>query len=293
MHVLNKEGLLKTKDGMILFQECWSGAELAKGAIVLVHGYGEHSGRYKWFARQLVLGGYSVHAFDQRSHGKSEGLRAFIPNYNLLLDDLESCVALIDVPPERIYLFGQGTGAGIVLNYSAERECRLGGVILSGPIFNHPRPSTFTIRFLGRLAALAFPRMRTLDYLYRWNPQALSRRQYAVDQYLSDPFVYHGKIFNRTGWELHQAVERGRRNIGNLTHPLLILHGGADHLADPGGSREFHKRSPARYKSLKIYPDAYHDLLQDNCREQVVKDVLAWMNKRAQSQADQDNPGQV
>jgi alpha-beta hydrolase superfamily lysophospholipase len=181
MHVLSKEGLLKTKDGKILFQQSWNGDACPKGSVILLHGFGEHSGRYQWFAKQLVLGGYAVHTFDQRCHGKSEGLRAFIRDYDLLLDDLETCISQMEISPERIYLFGQGTGAGIALNFSAERESRLGGLILSGPICNHPRPDTFSIRFFSRFAAFAFPRMSTLDYLYRWNPQGLSRRQYAVE----------------------------------------------------------------------------------------------------------------
>ena len=281
MHILSKEGLLKTKDGMILFQQCWYSGNEPKGVVILLHGYGDHSGRYNWFARQLVLAGYRVYAFDQRSHGKSEGLRAFISRYDLLLDDLESCLAHINLPSDRIFLFGQGTGAGIALNYAAERGPDLCGLILSAPIFNHARPPTFVTRFLGRVAALAFPKLGTLDFLYRRNPANLSRRQYAVDQYLSDPFVYHGKIFNRTGWELHQAVERSTTNIDKLGNPLLILHGSSDTLAEPGGSRNLHKKAPARYKSLKFYPDAYHDLLQDTCREQVVRDILGWLHKRA------------
>jgi len=282
MKVSHNEGLFKTADGLILFEQSWQLVAPSRGAVVIVHGYAEHSDRYSWLADVLTTAGYSVYSYDQRGHGKSEGLRAFFPKYKVLLDDLERFLATVREKESRIFLLGQSMGGGILANYAALREEPIDGLILCSAMLKVRDYSFLTLLF-SRLGSALLPGFPIPEFIFKLEPTLLSRLSSAVNEYVRDPFVYHGPLLNRTGWELNQLVNQVQKNMSQVTAPLLLLHGDADQITDPQGSQMLYERAQSEDKTIQIYPGAYHELFHEEEREAVADLVVSWLNTRSQA----------
>jgi len=125
----------KTSDELQLFGQSWQPEDRPRAAICLVHGMGEHSGRYGHVADRLTQAGYSVFAFDLRGHGKSLGPRGHTPSYRTLLNDINSLLNEVDknFPELPLFLYGHSLGGNLVLNYVLRRQPKFKGVIVTGP----------------------------------------------------------------------------------------------------------------------------------------------------------------
>ncbi len=126
----------KSFDGIEVFAQSWSPEGAARAAVALVHGQGDHSGRYPRLVERLVSGGVAVYAMDSRGHGRTGGPRAYAPSIEALMKDID---ALLDrtrarFPGVPLFLYGHSFGGEQVLHYGLERKPRLNGVIASSPL---------------------------------------------------------------------------------------------------------------------------------------------------------------
>ena len=280
MNIIQKEGHFKTRDGRILFQQSWKLAGKHRASVVMVHGYGEHSSRYKWLATSLAKAGFAVYSYDQMGHGKSEGLRAYIPNYRWMIDHLADFLDQVPEPYSSTFLVGQNMGGGLLMSYALEVDRKLPGLILCGANLKPRRQAGFFDRFLARLRSILLPTFSGRGFAFDLEPAGLSRQSYTVSQYESDPFVFHGKMFNRTNWELFCALDNLENKWHKLEHPLLLLHGEADPIADPTVPAQLQEVVKSTVKTLITYPNALHDLFNDADREKVLGDLVGWINQR-------------
>ena len=230
-----------------------------KAAVLLSHGFGEYAGRYvERYHRlipTLVDAGYSVYAYDHRSHGKSPG-RPAVTDLHVLVDDHLKAREALRAQALPVFALGHSMG-GLVTAASATRDPRgLRGVILSSPALLVGEQEPAWLTRLAPLIARVAPGLKTSDL----GTGGLSRLPDEVAAYEADPAMYHG-------------------NVPALT-AASMLHGTEDRITDPRGSQRFHDTIAATDKTLHAVEGGYHELLNDEPREAVRQVILDWLRAR-------------
>jgi alpha-beta hydrolase superfamily lysophospholipase len=275
--VTEASGAFAGVGGRRIFWHSWSPAQAPYGVIVLVHGAGEHSGRYGHVVARLVDAGYAVHASDHRGHGRSDGPRAFIEDMDDVVADVDSLVdrAVASHPAVPVFMLGHSMGGLIALRYALAHQERLSGLILSAAlaaIESVPKP----LELVGRALSVVAPRTPLIAI----DPSLVSRDPEVVAAYISDPLVHHGKLPARTAAQLADAVKRFPATVGAITVPTLILYGSADGLCPPGGSEMLAERIGSADMTVKAYEGLFHEILNEPERDAVLDDIVAWLTAR-------------
>jgi acylglycerol lipase len=260
----------------------------ARAMIVLVHGLGEHSGRYDHVVARLVDAGYAVHAVDHRGHGRSDGPRAFIEDMDNAVADIDTLIdrAVAAQPGVPVFMLGHSMGGLIALRYALAHQDRLAGLVLSAALAQLdavPKP----LELVGRALSVIAPRAPLIAI----DPELVSRDPAVVAAYRSDPLVHHGKIPARTAAQLADAVARFPSTVGAITVPTLILYGTADGLAPPAGSVMLGERIGAQDKTITAYDGLFHEILNEPEREAVLEDIVGWLGARVGTPASADAAG--
>jgi alpha-beta hydrolase superfamily lysophospholipase len=242
----------------------------------VVHGLKDHSARYGAFAEEMVSRGFAVHAFDLRGHARSDGAPAWVDAFDDYVDDLEAVARWVRACERGapLFAFGHGMGGTIATLWALERTPCLAGLVLSGASLQ-PRPTPAEARSTRLLAALA-PRAR----IYQLDLRRASRDRGTVEDALRDALVHQGPAPARTAKELLCAMERIEARAPELDLPMLVMHGTADVVNDPAGSRRLVDRAASDDKQLCMYDKLAHDLLHEPERARVVDDVSEWLASR-------------
>jgi len=273
----HKEGKFKGYKGLNLYDQCWLPEGKPKAVLLVAHGLAEHSGRYKNLVDYFVPKGYAVYALDHRGHGKSEGTRSYVDNFNDYLTDLKTFFDMVrkENKNAKIFLFGHSLGGTIVTAYAIEHQKELAGLIVSGAsLVASTSVSPALLAMAGIISAL-LPKMGVtlLD------ASGISRDKSVVDAYVNDPLVFRGKVPARTGAELARMWKQLPEQMPKIKLPVLIMHGFADQLADPRGSKLLYERVGSKDKTLKLYDNCYHEICNEPERDQVFMDMEDWLTK--------------
>jgi alpha-beta hydrolase superfamily lysophospholipase len=268
---------LRAGDGALLFARAWAPDGPPKAAVCVVHGIGEHSGRYGGLCNALLTGGYAVSALDLRGHGRSDGRRGHL-RMDDAMDDIELMLADTGrrFGPGPCFLYGHSLGALLVLQYASERRPPLAGVVAAGPPFHtalrEHRGKMLAVRALGSfLTSVTLP--SGLD------DSLLSHDPDVVAAYRADPLV-HSRASLGLARDAMAASDRVLADAGRFQLPLLLLHGGADRLNYPSGTVLFAQRVPGDC-TLKTYDGLYHEIHNEPERQQVFDDLLGWLDAHA------------
>ena len=273
-----------TRNGVELFLHRWQPApevEL-RARVALVHGLGEHAGRYDALAIALNAAGIELIAIDLRGHGKSSGDRAWVRVFTDYLRDadvlLEACAATPPVATP-LFLMGHSMGGTVAALYAAERarERKLAGLILSSPALKIGAGTPRWRAKLSRIVGTVAPRLAAFSI----DPALLSRAPGVVEAYKRDPLVLHGAVPARTAAQILAAMERLATKRRDITLPLLVFHGSADAICDPAGSREFEATAGSTDSTLAIHQGSAHETLNDLDRERVIRELIDWILVRA------------
>ena len=272
------EGRFAGAGGVELFWQAWLPSAAPHAVVVIAHGASEHSSRYAHVGERLAAEGYAVYALDHRGHGRSGGRRALIDRMDHAVADLRAFVDLAGErePGKRVFLLGHSMGGAIAIAYAVRHQETIAGLLLSGPLAALEAASPVTRGVASLLSALA-PQLG----VYAVDSSAISRDPEVVRAYDEDPLVHHGKLPARSVAELTGAVGRFAEEVRSLQLPLLVMHGGADTLTPPDGSRMVHERAASEDKTLNLYDELYHEILNEPEQERVLEDVVTWLGARA------------
>lgn len=274
---------LETQNGEKLFAfECWpdekklsNGKEEAiKGVICLIHGIGEHSGRYHHVAEYLTRAGYAVMAIDLRGHGKSPGRRGYIESYDTFMDDVSALInqAMKSYPKLPCFLYGHSMGGNLVLNFALRRKPQLAGVISSSPWLKltfDPAPLKVKLGLTMNKLWPAFSQANKLEVGH------LSHDPKVLEAYQNDPLI-HSWISARLFAGCYQAGLWAIKHANQLTLPLLLMHGSGDRITAAAGSKQFARQIPAKC-TLKIWDGLYHELHNEVNHQEIIDLIIKWM----------------
>ncbi|KEF35216.1 MULTISPECIES: alpha/beta hydrolase [Deinococcus] len=254
-------------------------AAAPRAAVLLTHGLGEYAGRYvERYGRlipRLTEEGYSVYAYDLRGHGASAGRRAVV-DARLLVEDHLLARETLRGQPLPVYAFGHSLG-GLVTAASVSRDPRgLSGVILSSPALlvgeDEPRWLRAAAPLLARLAPHAGAAV--LD------SAGLSRLPEEATAYRADPQIYQGKVPALTAASMLSLSRELWAHYGRWRLPTLVLHGDADRLTDVRGTQRFMEAVASPDKTLHLVRGGYHELLNDEGRDEALGWILGWLAER-------------
>jgi alpha-beta hydrolase superfamily lysophospholipase len=257
----------------------WSPQEAAPRAVLLIaHGAGEHSARYRSLAGYFTRRGYAIAALDHPGHGLSEGRYGHVDRFQDFLSTLDifqrQVAADFDGLP--LILVGHSMGGLISGLHLLERQADFIGCVMSGPaIKTEIEPGYLQLLLIRCLSVLA-PSVGVLQL----DASGVSRDTAVVADYLNDPLVNHGKMSARLVAELFGAMHLIQARAENITLPVLLLHGGSDVMTSPQGSRFLYEHIGSSDKTLKVYPDLYHEIFNEPEHEAVFTDVLDWCDRQ-------------
>ena len=266
----------KTFDGLEMYARGWSPQGQPKAAIMLVHGHGEHVGRYEHVAAALTEKGYAMLGFDLRGHGQSGGARGSTPSYDALMDDIASFSGQAETRYAGLprFLYGHSMGGNLVLNYALRRKPDLHGVIATGPwlklAFDPPVTQVTLSRMMNNLAP-GFTQHSKLD------TKGLSHDQAVVTAYENDPLV-HDMVSARLFLVMYESGLWALEHASEFPLPLLLMHGAADPITSARASQEFAQKAGDK-ATLKVWDGLYHEIHNEFEKPEVFKSMLDWLDK--------------
>ena len=250
-----------------------------RALIAVLHGLGEHSGRYAALAEALVGRRFTVVALDLPGHGEAGGRRGDVLSWTQLRDAVVPAMFTVTrgmpgQPTELpVVLLGHSMGGVLALDYALAHPKTLLGVVASAPALKSapPPPVKLALAKMVRSVApgAAFPHGLPEAGMSR-DPEVLALRK-------SDPLV-HDRISPRLYFAYMEACERVMANARRLAVPALLLQGAADQVVDPTGALAFNGAAPHALSRLMTYHGGFHEIFNDPVRDEVVKDLVGWLD---------------
>jgi alpha-beta hydrolase superfamily lysophospholipase len=248
-------------DGTRLTTYRWPAPEQAlRARVSLIHGLGEHAGRYEGLAQRLRAQGFEVWAHDHRGHGRSDGARGVLPHTAALIDDAASVLRHMQAANGDglpCVVLGHSMGGLVAAALAARGTERIDGLVLSSPAL---------------ALALSWPQQRLLAFMHRWapdvtisnglHPERLSHDLAVVAAYVNDPWV-HGRVSARL---IHGMLDNAPSVFSAAAHwriPTLLMFAGDDALVDPEGSRRWARAAPAPMLQAQEFPGIYHEIFNE------------------------------
>ena len=266
------------RDGKTVFARGWApdNEDDVQAVIVLVHGKGEHSGRYRHLGDNFTADGIAVLAFDQLGHGLTEGKRGHADSYEELMDGIDRLLEEANArhPGKPIFLYGHSMGGNIMINYVLRRQPQLTGAVATGPWLklaasDRPLPLVIWSRIAKQMKRKRPPAPPT--YLTS-DPDMLARL-------VSDP-LGHGKFSAKLFFAIRRAGLWALEHASELSIPLLILHGGDDTVTASEASRQFTERA-GKLCTFQEWPGLRHELHNERRREDVFAAIKMWIRNQS------------
>lgn len=272
-----KEETIESTKGATINVRSWQPEGPPKAVVVLCPGFNSHSGQYIWPAEQLAARGYAVYAVDLRGRGKSSGERFYVEDIADYVADVSATVKLAKSRNAGLKAFLLGHSAGGVTSavYALDNQSELAGFICEDFAFQVPAPGIVisAVKGLSHIAPrLPVLTLKNVDF---------SRDPKAVEAMNNDPLIANESQPALTIAALARADERLMGSFQQITIPVLILHGTGDKVTLAAGSQFFFDHTGSQDKTLKFYEGAYHDMLADLGKEEVMGDIVGWIDTRS------------
>jgi len=264
-------------DGISLYSQCWLPENPPRAVVAIVHGVGEHSGRYMNVVDYVVPNQIGVYGYDLRGYGRSPGQRGHIDSWMQYRIDLLNFLKMIRAQQlgRPIFLMGHSMGALIALDFILSEHEKIAGAIIAGAPIDPVGVGKPYLVALARILSRIYPRFSIdlgLDH------DALSRIPSVLRSYKEDPLV-HGKVSARWGTESLSALESVKMQGENINIPILMIHGEADRINSAEGARKFFDQIRFHDKEFRGYPGSYHEVHNDLDYQKMLSDLLDWINR--------------
>jgi acylglycerol lipase len=259
--VRRDEGTFTGERGLTIFWQRWLPDDAPRAVLLVAHGYAEHSGRYGNLVDYFVPRGYAIYALDHRGHGRSEGERVVVEDYDDYLRDLKTFFDLVRErePLLPVFLVGHSMGGGIATAYAIRHQAELAGLVISGsgiPVPGAP-PA-------GRPANLQLA-------------DTLSRDPAVAEAYRNDPLVYLGPRPQATMEAMRDVGEQNAAGAPSLTLPLLVMVGDASPLGEGPRGQHLYDTASSEVKRIHRYPDLLHEIFNEPEHREVMADMERWL----------------
>lgn len=264
----------------IFYQKWMPASEETKRILVIQHGIGEHSNRYENIIKKLANTNTGVYALDARGHGRSEGKRGHVNQFQEFVDDLSQLIdiAINENPNTPVHLLGHSMGGLIASKFALEPtlQKKLSSLILSGSAFEIPTSIDMEIKKVaGEFVSFVLPALTLPSGL---DSNLISHDKEVVRDYNNDPMV-HGMISTQLATNMFKLGPSILKKADILRLPVFVLHGGDDRITSPRGSEKLFEKVSSEDKQLKIYDGAYHESMNetDDKKEIVLNDIKEWI----------------
>ncbi|MCP4050716.1 MAG: alpha/beta hydrolase [bacterium] len=266
----------KARDNTELYGQIWFSKEPLQGVVCLIHGLGEHSGRYRYLQSKLNKAGYALAAFDLRGHGFTDGISGHLISYEVCLDDIE--IFLREVRKELyagIYiLYGHGLGGNLVLNYLLRRDENFAGAVVSSPwLMLYYEPPEWKL-VLAKIVDIFYPSLTIASGI---KVEDRSQDQAYMLESIKDNLL-HDKISVSTLVDFYESGQWAIKNAHRLRYKTLLMHGTGDKITLSRASVEFASKCK-ELCTLKLWHGMYHELHNEVSKDQVIDFVIEWLKE--------------
>ena len=279
-NLVHSTGYLRSESGLPIFYSRWRPEGPPRGVVLILHGLGEHSGRYRHLVGALLRGGYTVYAHDHQGFGRSGGARCYVQGFHDYLSDITQVLSMARRrdPGLPCCLYGHSMGGLIGLLYLMEIPGAVDVSVIASPSLQSHKLSLVN-RILKRMLELLHRVQPGLTFRQRGSLDILSRDWEEVQLALKDSL---GVPLRSARWvvEFFETMQEVNERASEIRMPILMMQGLADAVVVPSATQEFFARVGSEDKSLRLYEGYYHELHNDLGRERPIGAVLDWLNAR-------------
>ena len=271
-------GYLKSNDQTALFYRHYE-VENQKATVILIHGFGEHSGRYAHVIDRLRNEHFGVLCIDFRGHGLSKGRRGYIDLFQHYEEDVKAAIKFVQnkqPPKAKIFILAHSMGALVCLRLIAKMSNTIDGLVLSSPLFALKKPFPAWKICAVNILAKIWP---NLPFRSTIKGKDLTADTSIAKGYDADPLVLKS-IPVKAVSQLIAGYE-GARDIGPvIKHPFFMQISGLDPVVDPKAAQEWFKSVNNKDATIKFYPEFLHEIYNETRKEEAINDLIDWFNKR-------------
>ncbi len=261
-----------------LFARHWPVVDRPKAAVGIVHGFGEHAGRYAHVAAFLNQHGYAVTAYDLPGHGQTQGKRGHVDRYDTLLDSVQTLLNFTrtEYPDLPVFLFGHSMGGNILANFLIRRQPPIKGVVVQGAWLKVPYALPKLEIWLAKTMRNILPSIQVSSKL---DVTAVSRDPAVVAAYKADT-LNHGVITPGWFFGAYEAQRYAIDHAADIRVPTLIMHGAADKIAGLDGSRALYENGNKALLTFKAWDGLYHELHNEPEQQTVLAYMTSWLDSQ-------------
>lgn len=272
------EGHFTTPDGTDIYTQAWLPENKPRAILLILHGLGDHSGRYANYVNYFVPRGYALYGFDTRGHGRSSGVRGHVERFERYVDDVDqrAAQARSDWPDTPLFVLAHSLGSLMGLSYARQHPDRLTGLIVTGAALQDALELPPWKRSLATALSRVTPALKMNNGVAL---SGLSHDPAVSAAYEADPLT-HAWATPRLATEAEVVRAQIRQGAPTWRVPTLMLHGGADPICLPEGARQFAAQTPPGLVEYREYPGLYHEIHNEPEKEQVFGDIETWLQNR-------------
>ncbi len=276
-------GYFPGASGHTIFYNRWRPVDNPRGIVLILHGLGEHGGRYRHLVAALSQAGYAVYAHDHHGFGRSGGARAFVHSFQDYLNDISQVLSMARRrdPGLPCCLYGHSMGGLLGLLYLMETPGAVDMAVIASPSLQ-PQKLSLVNRLLKLILVTLHHAKPTLTFRQRGSLDVLSRDWEEVQKALRDSL---GVQHRSARWvvEFFRAAQEVTERAGEVTLPTLMMQGLADAVVSPAATQAFFSRVSSADKTLRLYEGYYHELHNDLGRERPISAAIDWLDARCKA----------
>ncbi len=259
-----------------LFVNWWKAQKESKKTVFLIHGLGEHSGRYADWALRFNAHDYNFLSFDLPGHGKSYGKRGHISSLENILDHIDFVLkkSANFCQDHNMVFYGHSMGGNIALNHCIKRNYPFKALIITSPWLKLVSKPSGLHQLLISLANRFAP---SITIKIPFNASEMTHDEAIMKSYSEDP-LNHGRISVRLFHEMSQGAQTALSNIYKINYPFLLMHGSADTITSSKASKSYVLNTGKRIQ-FKLWEGQFHELHNEATREEVFNYIIQWLEQ--------------